>query len=171
MALRHSWHERVYTRTYLVEDDFWSQIVGGAADGKRALVGSEALGKPKVGDADVPLCIQQQIFWLSTRCQRGVFLGNASLYLEVPVHHVEAVQVLERQDDFRGVKSRGIFREPALSFEVGEKLATSDEIHDEVEVGGVLKAAAQVDDKGVGYLLQHAAFSTCMGDLHVEAVV
>lgn len=88
--------------------------------------------------------------------------------LEVPIDDVDAVQVLKCQDDLGSIKACRVFRQPALGFEVGEEFAPRNKIHDKVEVGCILKVPAQVDHKGVGYLLQDGALGACMGNLVLQ---
>lgn len=86
-------------------------------------------------------------------------------HLEVSIHDVQAVQVLQRQNHLSSVKACGVLRKLALGLEVCEEFTTSHKVHDQVELGGVLKVSAKVDDKGVTDLPQDAALGTRMGNL------
>lgn len=66
-------------------DNLRCQILGGAAQRPRSIL--QLLGETKVGDLQVAVPVQQQI-----------------LRLQVPVHDVQRVQVLQGQDNLAGIE-------------------------------------------------------------------
>ena len=93
----------------LALDDLRRQVLGRPAQRPRPV--RHNLRKPKVSDLDVPRLGDEQV-----------------LRLQVPVHNVEAVQVLKRHHNLGGVELGRVGREPALLAEVGEQLAPGNEL-------------------------------------------
>ena len=93
----------------------------------------DTLREAEVGELGIPLVVDQHV-----------------LGLEVAVHHVEVVEVLEGCDGLCGEELCLFGGEAAttLLLDDREHLATGGELEDEVKVLGVLEELGQVDDKG-----------------------
>lgn len=99
------------------------------------------LREPEIGDLDVTFVIQEYI-----------------LRLEVPVDNVQAVQVLDREQNLGGVEPRDVVRELDGLSEVTEEFAAGDVLETHEEVRGRLEAGVEGDDEGMTDGLQYAPF-------------
>ena len=89
-------------------------------------------GQSKVGDAHVPLRVEENI-----------------LRLEVAIDDLEVMEVVEGRADLCRVQPRARLGEAPRRLEVEEELAAVAVVHDEVELGGRLEGEAQVDEEWV----------------------
>lgn len=80
------------------------------------------------------------------------------LRLQVPVHDGQAVEVVQRRHDLRGVEEGGGVVEPAGAAQVAEQLAPAHVGEQHVEEALVLGAPAQVHQEGVVDLLEYRSF-------------
>mmetsp|Transcript_22050 Transcript_22050/g.54534 ORF Transcript_22050/g.54534 Transcript_22050/m.54534 type:complete len:296 (+) Transcript_22050:1223-2110(+) len=92
------------------------------------------LGQIEVGEGDVPGAAHQNVFWF-----------------EVAVNEPEVVEVLEREQDLRGVETRGVFLKPPLrlALEHAEKLAAGAVLHDKAQPALGLERRVHGGDEGV----------------------
>ena len=56
--------------------------------------------------------------------------GGSAAHLQVPVHHVARVEVLQRRHDLGAVEARPVFREHPLSRQVEEELERFKEVQE-----------------------------------------
>ena len=115
----------------LVEDDFWGDVFGGAADGEGSSL-SEELGEPEVCEFEIAVVANEEVFWL-----------------EVPEDDVLAVDVFEAAGHGGGVEAGLVGGEGLDVAEVGEELAAVDEFEHQVEILGVLGETFETDNEGV----------------------
>lgn len=113
--------------------DLRSQVLRGSTErlhGGR--VGDPFFAQAEVGDLDVSVFVQHEVFQLRTRrrhevmsiCWAQVFTlrVGGSFYLQVSVNDLSRVQVVERRDDFGAVETRAVLRENSLSGQVEKQL-------------------------------------------------
>ena len=107
-------------------DDLRSKVFGCPAQ-RPGTIGN-LLGKPKIRNLGVPMCIEEQV-----------------LRFEITVDDVLLVKVLNRHDDGRNVEARNICREATGTSEIREDLATHHVLHQHVAIEFVLEGVDQVD--------------------------
>lgn len=100
-------------------DHLRGHVLGRPAEGLRLRVGAEEalLGEAKVREDDVPLAGQEEV-----------------LELQVAVEDAGVVEVLEAEDDLRGVEADPALGELLVVAEVEEKLPAVDKIEYQVEL-------------------------------------
>lgn len=127
-------------------NDLWGKIVGRTTESPRDI--DDLLGEAKVGDLEVAMAVEKQIFGL-----------------QVSIDNVHVMQVLKREDNLGSIK---------LGYRIGkalglaqqtEELATLDKVHDHVKVLCVLESTPEGDEKGVLDTRQHAALVVSVLDL------
>jgi hypothetical protein len=106
------------------------------------------LAQPKVAESDMARIIKQNILWL-----------------EITVNDIEAVQVLEREEQLCGVKPGSDLVELAFPLEVVEQLSTVDKGQDEVELFGRLEGELEGNDERAVDLGEDGALGEGVGDL------
>lgn len=142
------------------------------------------LRKPKVGETNVTFGGQQDVLWLEvavgdgTRGKRKLFLmlratkmyDNESLdsNADVPVHNVQAVHILDGQNDFRRVEAGSVFREAPFPAQVEEKLTTGAIVQHKVQLVFRLEGHVHAHDEGVLNVPQHTPFR--LGMFHLVAL-
>ena len=85
--------------SYLLPDDFWCEVLRGAAERVSGIWGLQALlAEPEVGEHDVARAVEQQV-----------------LRLEVTVHDLSLVQVAQGRGNLSTVEARTRLWEGALS--------------------------------------------------------
>mmetsp|Transcript_22723 Transcript_22723/g.77302 ORF Transcript_22723/g.77302 Transcript_22723/m.77302 type:complete len:322 (+) Transcript_22723:16-981(+) len=116
----------------LAHDDLRGYVVGGAAHGVRAAL--HLLREAVVHHLDVALGVQQEV-----------------LGLEVAVHNVLLVHVLQHEQHARGVEPRVGLLEPPLGLhvEVLEELAAVGELQEHVDAQAVLEGGDEAGAEGV----------------------
>lgn len=128
---------------FVVLKHFWAEVLGRAAERVGLFVFSDLLRQAEVCDPDVAVCVDEDVFGL-----------------DVPVHDVLLVHVLEAQQDLTHVELRQLLREAPLLQQVEEQFAASANVHDEVELAGALERPMQLDKKGmVAKLLHHTSLA------------
>jgi len=120
-------------------DHFWSKVLRGPTEGVGVFFNFWPLhpGDPEVRQQDVPISVQQDIFWL-----------------EVSVEDARFVEVAEGQRDLGGVELDDLLREPPFLGQVLIQLSARYEIHDKVDVEGFLEDILHLDYEGVVHLEQ-----------------
>jgi hypothetical protein len=125
---------------------FRRQVVGRAA--QRPCDVRDLLGEPEVGDLEMAVAVEQQIF-----------------RLQVAVDDVVRVQVVQRERDLGGVELCDGVGEALGLAQQTKQLPALDKVHDHVQVLGVLEGAPQRDQERVLDLLQHAPLVVGVLDL------
>eukprot|EP01139_Manchomonas_bermudensis_P005649 Amastigsp_a175486_287.p2 type:complete len:380 gc:universal Amastigsp_a175486_287:226-1365(+) len=114
-------------------ENLWRKILGGSAERPRGLALAHALfAEPKVCDAHVAFVRDQNV-----------------LGLEIAVHNVEAVEVLERARQLGSVELTALGREADFLLEMEEQLAAVDVVEDEIQLGVALERELEADNERV----------------------
>lgn len=111
----------------LPRDDFRSDVLGRAAKRERAT--RDVFAEPKVRELSVPVDVEQYV-----------------LGLNVPVHQVQLVQVLDGQQHLGQVEPGLVLVHRPVPLHVHEQVAAAHERHDEVQKTVVLVEVFQADD-------------------------
>jgi len=121
-------------RVLLVSDDLRRQVLSCAAKRARlaAFLVQAVLAEPEISKPDMPLVVNQNI-----------------LGLQIPIHNALLVQVLKRKHNLRGIELGPLLDKVALLGQMEEELAAIHEVHDQVQVLGVLKGEKQLHNEGV----------------------
>mmetsp|Transcript_51959 Transcript_51959/g.97200 ORF Transcript_51959/g.97200 Transcript_51959/m.97200 type:complete len:271 (+) Transcript_51959:403-1215(+) len=90
------------------------------------------LGETEVREFDVPFHVQQSILWL-----------------QVPVHDVQAVEIPKGHNDLTGVKSNLVVWKTPLISQVREQLAAVYVLQQHEQSPLILKSAQEVDNEGM----------------------
>ena len=114
-----------------VNDNFGGHVLQGAAEGARGGVGPlELLAHAKVREDNVPGVVEHNVLWL-----------------EVAVHNVAAVEVLEGQRDLRRIKAGLWVQEDRLAAEHAVQLTATQERHHQVQAVVGLEGVLEADNK------------------------
>jgi hypothetical protein len=118
--------------------DLGREVLGRAAERVRAVAVLHVdLAEAKVAERDVAVVVQQDV-----------------LRLEVAVHDVERVQVLEHEEELRAVEARVLLAEALLLLQVVEELAAVDQRKDEVQLLLALEAELERHDERAVHALE-----------------
>jgi len=104
-------------------EDFGCEVFGGSAE---SVCGDRGFGEAEVGEFHVAVFVDLDVFGF-----------------EVTVDDVVGVEVLQREDDFRGVEFYAVFGEAPLLFQMEEKLSSRDVLHDHVDLAFTLEREKQ----------------------------
>lgn len=111
----------------LPRDNFRSDVLGRAAERERAT--RDVFAEPKVRELSVPVDVQQYV-----------------LGLNVPVHQVQLVQVLDGQQHLGQVEPGLVLVHRPVPLHVHKQVAAAHKRHDEVQITVVLVEVFQADD-------------------------
>lgn len=114
----------------LILQNFWRQILRRATKGKSSVLNN--FSKTKISELNVAIGGNEYI-----------------LRFEISVDDIFAMEVLEDEDELRGVEGGFVGFEHAFFSEVGEELPAGNVFHEEVNVFAVLVHALKVDDERV----------------------
>ena len=114
----------------LILQNFGRQILRRATKGKSSVLNN--FSKTKISELNVAIGGNEYI-----------------LRFEISVDDIFAMEVLEDEDELRGVERGFVGFENAFFSEVGEELPTRNVFHEEVNVFAVLVHALKVDDERV----------------------
>lgn len=132
----------------LVEEHLGSDVLGSAAQGVGTAAGLNDLGETEIGQLAVTVLAQEKI-----------------LGLQITMDNVLAVDVLEGKRDLEGVKLGLLVGELAVLAEMGEKLATGDDLHHDEHVVVILERGNHRDDEGAIELVHEGALGVDMVNL------
>ena len=143
-------------RVALVLNDLGRKVLWRATEGvglDRVLIVlvPQPLGKPKVDQLDMSVCVQQQVFGLH------IPVRDSALFL---------VQVLEHEHDLGRIEARHLLIEPSVFAQVCKQLAARNVIEQEVEEVAIGKGGLETGDERVArYILEDLSLVPDMVDL------
>ena len=126
-------------------DDLWGEILRSTTVRVSActcLVLETLLRQAEVCDLDVPFVIQQHILWL-----------------QIAINYTVCVQVAQSFNQLRCIEACSTLAELLILAQVVEKLATVEEVHDEVELAACLEGVVKLHDKWTIDFLQNVSLS------------
>lgn len=112
----------------LANEDFRSNIVGGPADGISSFF--HQLGEPEISQLEIPFLVYQDVFWF-----------------QISIGHRPPMQVVQREHYLCGVEAACEEGNRACSSQIGKELSSWDELHDMMDVKGVLLISKLLYDK------------------------
>lgn len=116
----------------LVQKNLRSEILCCPTEGVGGgVLGEVGLGKTKITKCNVTICVEKDV-----------------LRLQVPVHNVVIVQVLQRKNKLCNVKFGARLLEATFPLQMPEKFSARHVIGDQIEIGRSLEGELEADNKG-----------------------